>query len=249
MKKGRRVKLWWFFFSNYLRAMTFDVSTSSMKVKKGMERDSVIVLVIAFFMPVNFLTISSGFTPVNGAILTVPDYFWMLFSGLPLLWMKLNMSSFITRPSLPVAGTSAMFTPCFLAMLRTAGVASAFSFEAATPALHFRGVRCVVPLPSEEEEDDEESSAALVVVYVIVVVVMVVETSSSSISISTSALPTGAISSLRNLMCLMIPSCVEGIFATSLSVNTSQRSSYYWNKMKIELPPWFFDLPWQTTPL
>ena len=85
--------------------------------------------------------------------------------------MKLNMSSFITRPSLPVAGTSAMFTPCFLAMLRTAGVASAFSFEAATPALHFRGVRCVVPLPSEE--DDEESSAALVVVYVIVVVVMV----------------------------------------------------------------------------
>ena len=141
--------------------------------------------------------------------------------------MKLNMSSFITRPSLPVAGTSAMFTPCFLAMLRTAGVASAFSFEAATPALHFRGVRCVVPLPSEEEEDDEESSAALVMVYVIVVVVMVVETSSSSISISTSALPTGAISSLRNLMCLMIPSCVEGIFATSLSVNTSQRSSYY----------------------
>ena len=221
----------------------FLVTRTSGTIKNGI----IHLIVIAFFIPVNFLTISSGFTPVNGAILTVPDYFWMLVSGFPLLWMKLNMSSFITRPSLPVAGTSAMFTPCFLAMLRTAGVASAFSFEAATPALHFRGVRCVVPLPSEE--DDEESSAALVVVYVIVVVVMVVETSSSSISISTSALPTGAISSLRNLMCLMIPSCVEGIFATSLSVNTSQRSSYYWNKMKIELPPWFFDLPWQTTPL
>lgn len=48
------------------------VSISSIKVKKGIERDSVIVFVIAFFIPVNFLTISSGLTPVKGAILTVP---------------------------------------------------------------------------------------------------------------------------------------------------------------------------------
>ncbi len=35
-----------------------------------MERDSVIVFVIAFFMPVSFLTSSSGLIPVSGAILT-----------------------------------------------------------------------------------------------------------------------------------------------------------------------------------
>jgi hypothetical protein len=35
-----------------------------------MERDSVIVFVIAFFMPVSFFTSSSGLIPVSGAILT-----------------------------------------------------------------------------------------------------------------------------------------------------------------------------------
>jgi hypothetical protein len=50
--------------------MTFVASTSSINVKKGINLDSVIVFVIAFFIPVSFFTSSSGFTPVRGAIFT-----------------------------------------------------------------------------------------------------------------------------------------------------------------------------------
>jgi len=56
---------------------------------------------------------------------------------------------------------------------------------------------------------------------------VVVVVASSATSISMRARPTRQISSLLYLMLLMTPSCVEGIFATSLSVNTSQMSSYY----------------------
>ena len=49
----------------------------------------------------------------------------------------------------------------------------------------------------------------------------------SSISIVRIGWPTAQIESLLKFICLTIPEAVEGIFATSLSVNTSQRSSYY----------------------
>lgn len=94
-------------------------------------------------------------------------------------------------------------------MLRTAGVARAFSFDAVTLALIFTGVRYVSLLPSssvsEDDDDDEDSSALVAAAYVEVVdaaalvavayVMGVGFTSSSSTSISTNALPTGAISS------------------------------------------------------
>lgn len=116
--------------------------------------------------------------------------------------MKLIMSSFITRPSLPVAGTFAKFMPCFLAMLRTAGVASAFSFDAATLA---RFVSTLHSSSVSDDDDDEDSATLMAAVYVVVLdasalvgvacVMGVGLTSSSSTSISTNALPTGAISS------------------------------------------------------
>ena len=39
-------------------------------MKNGIERDSVMVFVMAFFIPVSLRTSSSGLTPVRGAILT-----------------------------------------------------------------------------------------------------------------------------------------------------------------------------------
>jgi hypothetical protein len=119
-----------------------------MKVKAGMERDSVIVLVIAFFIPVSFLTSSSGLTPVKGAILTTlsPTEVDLLASEVaagccclveevPL--MNAKISSFKTLPSLPVAGTLAISIPCFLAIWRTAGVASALLLDSSTFASSF----------------------------------------------------------------------------------------------------------------
>ena len=108
-------------------------------------RDSVIVLVIAFFMPVNFLTSSSGLIPVSGAILITrspvndevlppegasANFFSYFGFDVPLI--NASMSSFRTLPSLPVDGTLEMSIPCFLAMLRTAGVASALLFDSST---------------------------------------------------------------------------------------------------------------------
>lgn len=74
-KKGRTVRFLCAFLSKTLSFINSVASISSMKVNAGMERDSVIVLVIAFFIPVSFLTSSSGLTPVRGAILTAlsPD--------------------------------------------------------------------------------------------------------------------------------------------------------------------------------
>jgi len=58
MKKGRTVILTPLAF-NYWRSLSSSVaSISSEKVKKGMLSDSVIVLVIAFLMPVSFLTLT-----------------------------------------------------------------------------------------------------------------------------------------------------------------------------------------------
>jgi hypothetical protein len=91
-------------------------------------------------MPVSFLTSSSGLTPVNGAILTTlsptdDDLVvsedaagcYCLVEDVPL--MNAKISSFNTLPSLPVAGTLAISIPCFLAILRTAGVASALLLD------------------------------------------------------------------------------------------------------------------------
>ena len=64
------VKFLCVFLSYYLSLRSWVASISSENIKKGIERDSVMVLVIAFFIPVSFLTSSSGLTPVRGAILT-----------------------------------------------------------------------------------------------------------------------------------------------------------------------------------
>ena len=131
------------------------------------------------------------------------------------------MSSFITLPSLPVEGTCFRSIEFRLAMLRTAGVARTFSFELLIAALSL--VRPTVPLSSYDE--DEDDSTAFLVSLAGGSGVEADPASSTSISIR--AFPTGHISSFWYLMLLITPSCVEGIFATSLSVNTSHMSSYY----------------------
>ena len=196
------------------------------------------VLVIAFFIPVSFFTTSSGFTPVKGAIFTVlspelaPFYMPQALGDSAcadyLPSMNARISSFITRPSLPVALTLERSIPCFLARWRTAGVAKALLFDSSIAAE--RGVRPTF-LSSSDDEDDEEVSAAFLV-SAVAVVAGVAALPSSSTSISIRAFPTGQISSFLYLMLLMIPSCVEGILATNLSVKTSQISSYYRRKVQ-----------------
>jgi hypothetical protein len=56
-KNGRIVKLLCCFLICYLSFRRLEASISSMKVKKGIVNDSVIVFVIAFFMPVSLLTL------------------------------------------------------------------------------------------------------------------------------------------------------------------------------------------------
>jgi len=137
--------------------------------------------------------------------------------------MKARMSSFITLPSLPVAGTCFRSIAFRLAMLRTAGVARTFSFELLMAALSL--VRPTVPVSSDDEDDDDSADA-----FLVSLATSGVEADPlSSTSISIRALPTGHISSFLYLMLLITPSCVEGILATNLSVNTSHMSSYYAN--------------------
>lgn len=57
IKKGRRVKLLNCFFNMSLSWIKLVASISSWKVKEGMFKASVMVLVIAFFIPVIFLTL------------------------------------------------------------------------------------------------------------------------------------------------------------------------------------------------
>jgi len=126
-KKGRSVKFLWFFLRRCLRWKRSVESISSWNVKKGMERDSVIVFVIALRMPVSFFTWSSGFTPVSGAIFGTfsPAEEAGVDTGLAGLvpLRKVKISSFMTLLSLPVPGTSDRSMLCFFAMLLTAGVA------------------------------------------------------------------------------------------------------------------------------
>lgn len=133
------------------------------------------------------------------------------------------MSSFITLPSFPVAGTYFRSIAFRLAMLRTAGVARTFSFELLIAALSL--VRPTVPVSSDDDDEDDSTTAAFLVSLAGSGVEAAAPLSSTSISIR--ALPTGHISSFLYLMLLMTPSCVEGILATSLSVKTSHMSSYY----------------------
>ena len=120
------------------------------------------VLVIAFFIPVNFFTSSSGLTPVRGAILTtrsplepvllteeaVADY---LGEDLPSI--NASISSLRTLPSLPVEGTLEISIPCLFAMLLTAGVARALLFESSVFASSL--VLPTLDSSSDEEEDDD----------------------------------------------------------------------------------------------
>ena len=132
------------------------------------------------------------------------------------------MSSFITLPSFPVAGTYFRSIAFRLAMLRTAGVARTFSFELLIAALSL--VRPTVPVSSDDDDEDDSTTAA----FLVSLAGSGVDADTlSSTSISIRALPTGHISSFLYLMLLMTPSCVEGILATSLSVKTSHMSSYY----------------------
>ena len=65
------------------------------------------------------------------------------------------MSSFITLPSFPVAGTYFRSIAFRLAMLRTAGVARTFSFELLIAALSL--VRPTIPVSSDEDDEDDDS--------------------------------------------------------------------------------------------
>ena len=93
---------------------------------------------------------------------------------MPLINAKI--SSFNTRPSLPVEGTFEMSIPCLLAILRTAGVANALLLDSSTFASSF-----VLPTgyPSSEDDDEELVSS----VFLAAVVGVVSFPSSTSISI------------------------------------------------------------------
>ena len=58
MKKGSMVSFGCCFFISLRRAISFVAFISSESVKKGIVNDSVIVFVIAFFMPVIYLTLN-----------------------------------------------------------------------------------------------------------------------------------------------------------------------------------------------
>jgi len=57
IKNGNIVSLGWADFISFLSLISLVASISSEKVKNGMLSDSVIVLVIAFFIPVIYLTL------------------------------------------------------------------------------------------------------------------------------------------------------------------------------------------------
>lgn len=134
----------------------------------------------------------------------------------------------MTRPSFPVACTFERSIPCRLAMLLTAGVANALALLASISALGVYALHCYVLYISTG------FSCLLACVGASAVVAA---PDSSSTSISTRALPTKQISSFLYLMLLMTPSWVEGIFATSLSVNTSHISSYYETIRYVQIIP------------
>lgn len=118
-------------------------------MKNGIVLESVIVFVIPLLTPVSFTTLkknehhfktylSCSVIPVRGGSLgpeIFVDYIFyyrlhpscLLFST-PSLFPEMNarMSSFVTLPPLPEEATLLMSTPCFFAMLLTAGVANAF---------------------------------------------------------------------------------------------------------------------------
>jgi hypothetical protein len=58
MKNGSIVSLGTVVLSYFLSLMSSVASMSSENVKKGIDRDSVMVLVMAFFMPVIFFTLN-----------------------------------------------------------------------------------------------------------------------------------------------------------------------------------------------
>jgi len=169
-------------------------------MKNGIDRDSVMVLVIAFFIPVSLRTSSSGLTPVRGAILTTrsPEEALAALTeqepagagdvfGFDPPSMNARMSSFIILPSFPVAGTYLRSIPLRLAILRTAGVANTLSFDFSTASLNL--VRPTAPVSSDEDEEDSSTF------FYACLGGSGVE-APSSISSSTRALPTRQISSL-----------------------------------------------------
>lgn len=75
IKKGSIVSLGCATFISFLSLISCVASISSLKVKNGIESASVIVFVIAFFIPVIFFTWSSSVIPLSGAILGAPAQF------------------------------------------------------------------------------------------------------------------------------------------------------------------------------
>ena len=62
MKKGKIDKFVYYFFNYFLKSIVLVASRSSENIKKGIDRESVIVLVIAFYIPLIFLTLSPSVT-------------------------------------------------------------------------------------------------------------------------------------------------------------------------------------------
>ena len=69
-KNGRIVNLGWTDFISFLSLISYVASISSEKVKKGIERDSVIVFVIAFLIPVICFTLKH-FTQVRNLLIPI----------------------------------------------------------------------------------------------------------------------------------------------------------------------------------
>jgi len=60
MKKGKRVSFGYKTFNSFRRLISSEPLIASEKVRNGMVRDSVIVFVIAFFIPVIYCTLKQS---------------------------------------------------------------------------------------------------------------------------------------------------------------------------------------------
>lgn len=117
MKNGMKVKSGICYFSSVLNLIREVASMSSEKVKVGILKLYVIVLVIAFLIPTIFFTWSLSVVPDKGGWDTGTACWDALGPS-----MKFMRSSLVTLPFLPVPGTWLISMPCFFAWCLTAGV-------------------------------------------------------------------------------------------------------------------------------
>ena len=137
MKNGSTVRSGTYCLSSRRSSKRPVQSISSEKPNAGIDRDSVIVFVIAFCIPLIFLTWSFSVIPLNAswtgtiweevAVLDTYyctyDYSWFPSD------MKLSTSPLVTLPFFPVPTIALMSKLCFFARCLTAGVERALVWE------------------------------------------------------------------------------------------------------------------------